>query len=291
MSSKTAILGALLACHAAVTSAHLMISSPAVWGGQSDALENPLQPGNENWFCHGQSRETAKGQVEVKAGGSVNFPVLCGAAATNPGDAANICGSDPNSWHNGGGCALSIAYKKDGVKPNDFVMFSSNHDCPTRNFGSVDFKVPANLPACDDCVCSWTWIPQTAGDEMYMNCFNCKVLSDTNGTVTGGTYLKDHYFSVPGYESKGGARPLYKDVLPNGELKIDVATSPTSANLQSNTTTTVATVATSSTVPVATAEATSTPVPTSEIKSAGLVSFSPVAWGLLPVVAISSLLV
>lgn len=56
---------------------------------------------------------------------------------------------------------------------------------------------------------------------MYMNCFDCRVVSNTNGTLTGPLMLKDHYWAVPGYGGKGN-RPLYKDALPNGPVNLTV---------------------------------------------------------------------
>jgi len=76
------------------------------------------------------------------------------------------------------GCAVGIAYKSDHreVKPNDFVIFTVEHDCPARFL--QNFSVP-NLPACpnDQCMCAWFWVHKSIGgtDQIYMAPFVCKV--------------------------------------------------------------------------------------------------------------------
>ncbi|TPX59851.1 hypothetical protein SpCBS45565_g07651 [Spizellomyces sp. 'palustris'] len=217
---SSAVVLAALPLVAHVANAHMMISLPTVWGGLKSDLENPLNAGTKNYFCHGE--KSGKGVTTIQAGSSLSVPVVCGEAATNPSKAPSICADDPNAFHNGGGCGLSIAYtNKPGI--NDFTMFSVNANCPNKG-NPVSFQVPANLPACDNCVCSWTWIPDpsASADEFYMNCFNCKIVSQTTGTLTGGTKLKDHMWAVPGFGTPTEERPLYKKVLPNGALKLQV---------------------------------------------------------------------
>lgn len=79
-----------------------------------------------------------------------------------------------------GGCALAIAYKDDqyAVTPEDFVIFSVAHDCPTRQL--QDHEVP-NLPACNTpsgtCMCAWFWVhlSEAGSDQNYMTPFKCRV--------------------------------------------------------------------------------------------------------------------
>lgn len=108
----------------------------------------------------------------------------------------------------------------------DFIMFSENDDCPNINSDSpfIGFTVPNNLPACDDCTCAWTWIPDpsASGDEMYMNCFKCKIVSGQTGTVTGGQKLRDNIFEIRGAPQANGERPLYKNKFQTGPIKVEV---------------------------------------------------------------------
>ncbi|KAJ3022618.1 hypothetical protein HKX48_005680, partial [Thoreauomyces humboldtii] len=217
----------VLAAMPLIAQAHMMISDPSVWGHSDDNLETPLNRDTPNWFCHGKKKSDAAGQFAITAGKPMNLNVVCGEANSNPSRAASIC-TDTSAFHGGGGCGLSIAYKGDNPSINDFTMFSMNANCPTLNVDhSVSFNVPDNLPECDDCICSWTWIPNPddSNSEMYMDCFNCKVLSQHKGAITGGIQLKDHLWAVPGQPTDNGDgsnRPMYKKVLPNGALPITV---------------------------------------------------------------------
>lgn len=53
------------------------------------------------------------------------------------------------------GCGLAIAYTSDEntVRPEDFTVFSVEHECPWKR--KVNFPVPADLPACPEggCLC------------------------------------------------------------------------------------------------------------------------------------------
>ncbi|KAI8913139.1 hypothetical protein DFJ77DRAFT_69108 [Powellomyces hirtus] len=220
MSRSAALLLALVAINASFVQSHMMVSHPAVWGGQDYSLENPLNMGSKNWMCAGRKPSDGKGAISFNSGGRLGLPIVCGAAAKNPGKGKEICQNDPSAFHKGGGCLLSIAYKAN-PKPEDFVVISSVHDCPNGDYGTINFNMP-ELPACDDCVCAWNWISKEATDEMYMNCFDCKILGGKNGTITGGTHLSDHYYAVPGYPAKG-RRPLYENTVPNGAVPVGIA--------------------------------------------------------------------
>jgi hypothetical protein len=40
----------------------------------------------------------------------------------------------------------------------------------------AEYDIPADLPACDDCICAYSWIPNHCGiPNMYMNAFRCRV--------------------------------------------------------------------------------------------------------------------
>lgn len=43
---------------------------------------------------------------------------------------------------------------------------------------TIEYDVPADLPACEKCICAWGWVPNHCGQEnMYMTGFNCRVKS------------------------------------------------------------------------------------------------------------------
>ena len=210
------------------TGAHMIISLPSTWGLSSD-LETPLTNDVQDWFCHGQSRDTNV-ITTITAGSTFSAPIVCGEAYEDPENGAEICTNDSdgtNDYHSGGGCALSIAYTS-SPDIEDFVMFSVNHDCPSPNQAIIDFEVPDNLPS-GSATCSWTWIPPSSAsqDEMYMNCFNCKIVGNT-GVITSGEMLKDHLHAVPlAGVSNSGDRGLYEDVFSEGALEIVVDGSST----------------------------------------------------------------
>ncbi|KAJ3004471.1 hypothetical protein HKX48_001202 [Thoreauomyces humboldtii] len=223
----TSLLLATLGAQA--VSAHMMLGIPEVWGPSDKSdLENPLTQDTQNWFCHGQSQSLGSGTLDITPGGTLSIPIVCGAAQSKPGNAQQICGGDPDSWHSGGGSALSIAYKATGAKAADFYMFSQVAKSPYQ-FTSANFHVPANLPATDAATCAWTWIPAESANEIYMNCFDCRVLGGSgNGTITGGTKLTDHLWALPGFPATAN-RPLYKNVLPDGALSLTVTGSAAAA--------------------------------------------------------------
>ncbi|KAG9125644.1 hypothetical protein FRC07_006766 [Ceratobasidium sp. 392] len=176
----------------------------------------------KDWWMHGHTDHPPnKGDVfQLPAGQSVTTEIACTKAATSYfalgeggdiQDGNNVCPNAPMAaFHtNGisglGGCGLAIAYKNDvhAVKPEDFAIFSVNHQCVWNrftNFAGVFTNivtydlakltlslcvVPAKLPACPDgkCICSFFWIHKadSGGEEMYMNPFDCNV---TNATST-----------------------------------------------------------------------------------------------------------
>ena len=203
--------------------AHMVISLPSTWGLSGD-LEVPLNNASEDWFCHGQTKDTNV-FTTLNAGSSIDVPIVCGEAIDDPENGASICSDDTAAYHGGGGCALSISYNL-GPTIDDFKMFSVNVDCPSENTAMITFEIPDDLPT-GDAVCAWTWIPDAdfAADEMYMNCFNCKVVGGSTGEITTANELSDHLWAVPypGVSSSGDDRGLYRDVFSNGALEIEVS--------------------------------------------------------------------
>ena len=136
----------------------------------------------------------ADGQFfDLPAGGVAKAEVACSKHYTTFGGANDVpetaCPNDFNSLHEASadktkGCAIAIAYKSDvrSIQPEDFVVISSNHQCPWKR--DVEFEIPAGLPACPEggCHCMWGWIhgQERGGDEMYMTGFKCKVSNPGN---------------------------------------------------------------------------------------------------------------
>ncbi|KAJ3164154.1 hypothetical protein HDU88_005658 [Geranomyces variabilis] len=213
MPSVASLFFALAA--ASTASAHMMVSAPAVWG-RVDELENPLGANDPNWLCHGKKYDAARPVLSLTPGGKLGLPITCGAAANHPENGKQICEKDPSAIHGGGGCILSIA-PTHNPKPEDFYVISSVHDCPTLDFGTINFNLP-DLPACTDCTCQWNWISDVALDESYSNCFSCTV-NGKNGTISGGKHTP--YYAVPGYPTKS-PKPIYKNVFPDGAIPVNV---------------------------------------------------------------------
>jgi hypothetical protein len=74
------------------------------------------------------------------------------------------------------GTVLAIAYKSDvhDVKYEDLVVISVEKNTPWHRI--AEYEIPADLPACDDCVCAWAWAPNHCGiPNEYMNGFKCQV--------------------------------------------------------------------------------------------------------------------
>lgn len=219
---------AILFIGATCVQAHMLISLPSTWGLSGD-LEVPLSNSDSDWFCHGQTKDTNV-VTTLNAGTSISVPIVCGEAIDDPTNGGSICSDDTAAYHGGGGCALSISYN---LSPDitDFTMFSVNVDCPKEGQAMIPFEIPDNLPT-GNAVCAWTWIPDKgySAEEMYMNCFNCRVAGGSSGSLTGGTDLVDHLWAVP-YPGVGntenGDRGNYRDVFEDGALSIQVSGSGT----------------------------------------------------------------
>ncbi|RPB21900.1 hypothetical protein L211DRAFT_409728 [Terfezia boudieri ATCC MYA-4762] len=220
----TISLSTLLLTLPGLTSAHMMLDHPSVWGRKSQGsnLETPLnRKSGKNWPHHGAKKDTSE-VLELKAGQDEKLPIVCGEALGKP-NPAKVCKAK-SDIHMGGGCALSIAYKNVG-KPSkdDFIVISVNHNCPQLGPFTHSFPMPENLPECEACTCAWTWVPdeRSSADEMYMNTFNCKVTGGKKGKIQGGK--KPIYFGVEGgVEGGKGGRPKYKTKFKNGAQKLKV---------------------------------------------------------------------
>ncbi|KAJ3151165.1 hypothetical protein HDU86_006155 [Geranomyces michiganensis] len=227
MHATTYMSLALLA--AAGANAHMMIHTPGTWGAADDNLETPLNRDTNRWFCHGKKlSDSLGGATTITAGSKFTLPLMCGEAngqgrGNRYKKAPEIC-TDTSAWHGGGGCALSIIYKKSPSSKdiNDFVTFTTNADCPNKAF-PVTFDIPANLPAGEATV-AWTWVPNPdhSLSEMYMNCFTANIKSNVKGTITGGIKLKPHLWAVPGARDGDDKARMYKNSLPHGALKLEV---------------------------------------------------------------------
>ncbi|KAJ3035485.1 hypothetical protein HDV00_003734 [Rhizophlyctis rosea] len=216
ITAKALYLTSTLLVLTSTASAHMLVGSESVWGYGAD-LEMPLNAGSSNWFCHGQSGPS-KTPVQLKPGGNWDVPIMCGEAVDDPTNAADICSADPNAFHGGGGCGLSIAYKSNPSSLTDFTLISVAANCPNDG-NPVSFKLPPNLPA-GEAVCSWIWIPNpnASADEMYMNCFDCTVSGSTSGAISGAHPVG---WAVPGIGADG-ERPMYKDKFEDGAQVISV---------------------------------------------------------------------
>ncbi|KAJ3043443.1 hypothetical protein HDV00_005141 [Rhizophlyctis rosea] len=219
MFTKTLIAAAFVSS----ASAHLLFGiGDSAWGGRDSSLELPMNSGTYDWWCHGKDRSTAKGTTELKAGGTLSAPIICGEQINNlTPDGIKACyRDDANAFHGYGGCGIAVSYKSDPKSLDDFYLVSVAHDCP-RQDSFTNFKLPSNLPN-GAVVGAWFWIPNpnAAADEMYMTCFNAKVTGGSSGHITGGKHPIG--WAVPGIGANG-ERPLYKNKFPDGPQAITVS--------------------------------------------------------------------
>ncbi|KIP10435.1 hypothetical protein PHLGIDRAFT_125488 [Phlebiopsis gigantea 11061_1 CR5-6] len=160
------------------------------------------------WWFHGHLGYPPHDNdiVEFPAGGSTNLQISCDKGYTDyyasaPGgdirdkNSDLTCPGQPtsaihaNDASDAAGCALGIAYKSDfnDVQPEDFVIFSVIHTCPW--YLNNNFQVPADMPACPNgkCICGFFWIhnPDSGGEQMYMNGFQCSITGNTGNKPIG----------------------------------------------------------------------------------------------------------
>ncbi|PRP86646.1 hypothetical protein PROFUN_05125 [Planoprotostelium fungivorum] len=200
-----------------VATGHIAMWHPSVFDPEQEdnnanGNANPLENMDyDTWWWHGNLNYppnaaywTDKNQrlgltknagtvFEIPANGVIDLDLATNRAFTQWGWDGKYQVEDPRAspdpWQNSfytnvAGCAVGIAYKSNrfDIKPEDFVIFSVEHDCPARFL--QNFSVP-NLPACPNnlCHCAWFWIHKSAGgtDQMYMTPFQCNV---TNALAT-----------------------------------------------------------------------------------------------------------
>ncbi|KAH8100774.1 hypothetical protein BXZ70DRAFT_971902 [Cristinia sonorae] len=199
-----------LLAHLPSVVAHASIWHPSMYGfnvtAQTFPYDNrPVTPlvdlTFDKWWFHGHlDYPPNPGDFfELPAGRVATAEVACHKGATTwfassegpdiqQGDSP--CPNSPMSaYHTNGlddlkGCAMAIAYKDDvkQVQPEDFTVFSVNHQCVWNRF--TNFSVPARMPACPEggCTCAWFWIhsPKSGSEQNYMNGFKCNVTGSTS---------------------------------------------------------------------------------------------------------------
>ncbi|ORZ35856.1 hypothetical protein BCR44DRAFT_24814 [Catenaria anguillulae PL171] len=214
---------------ASTAHSHMLMGLPSTWG-LNHALENPLVPSTQNWFCGGRTRPSNGPVTTIQAGQVFQVPVICGEAIHLVGtnrinEAVGICDSDRNAYHDGGGCALSIAYTPN-PRLEDFIVFSVTRACPRQGTALIPFNVPNNLPA-GEATLAWTWIPPTRGAqaEMYFNCATVRV-EGPQGRLTDGRRLSNYMYAVGGFGTRQ-PNPAYETTFTTfGVQPISTTTSP-----------------------------------------------------------------
>lgn len=204
-----------------IVNAHIALFHPSMWGFNTNA-DTPTPVGGDNrpviplmdrtfkdWWFHGLLGDPpAKDAIfQMPVGQTTMVETVCDKGASSywntsaghtnvqTGDQNYPCPGYPLSqFHtNGiddlGGCALSIAYKSDvnDVTPDDFVIFSVQHQCVWTRWTAFD--VPADMPPCPNgkCICSWHWIhnPDSGSEQMYMTGFQCNMKGATGTKALG----------------------------------------------------------------------------------------------------------
>ncbi|EJU04796.1 hypothetical protein DACRYDRAFT_20413 [Dacryopinax primogenitus] len=154
----------------------------------------------DDWWMHGHiDLPPNPGDVlQVPAGGKFLLQMACDKGATDyyaSSDGGDIRDGDwpcPNStsdeWHTKDmtdikGCGIGIAYKSDitQVTPEDITIFTVNVTCPWYRYQWFD--VPADMPPCDNCICTFNWIhsPDDGSMQMYQNAYACQVTNSGPG--------------------------------------------------------------------------------------------------------------
>ncbi|EJU04797.1 hypothetical protein DACRYDRAFT_63002 [Dacryopinax primogenitus] len=152
------------------------------------------------WWMHGHMDlpPNPGDFLELPAGGNFQVQMACDKSATDYWNTSGQADFRDGEWPCPGassvefhtkditdtkGCAFGIAYKSDiySVTPNDITIFTVNYTCPW--YRTQWFEVPADLPPCDDCICTFNWIhsPDSGSQQIYQNGYKCKVLNDGPG--------------------------------------------------------------------------------------------------------------
>lgn len=240
--------------------AHASIWHPSMYGFNVTATNSPQYGSRDNrpqaplkglpfdqWWFHGHLDQPPHPNdvMELPAGGKVTTELACDKDATSwweSGPGGNTQnGNDPcpgppsvlihtNGIDDLGGCALAIAYKSDvnDVQPEDFVVFSINHQCVWDRY--TDFPVPANMPACPNgkCICAWFWQHRedAGGDEMYMNGFQCNVTGATSTTPVAQGQVPVRCVDDSSKCVKGAKQPFYWDQAERNNMFEGIYTPP-----------------------------------------------------------------
>ncbi|KZT57666.1 hypothetical protein CALCODRAFT_495905 [Calocera cornea HHB12733] len=211
------IFSTLLAASIAVlpAAAHLAAWHPSMYGfnwtldasSWTGSYDNrPVAPMYNmpftEWWMHGhQNLPPNPGDyLELPAGGKFEVEMACDKSATDYWNTSGQADFRQGNWPCPGassiefhtatindtkGCAFGIAYKSDiaSVTQADITIFTVNYTCPW--YRAQWFDVPADLPPCDDCICTFNWIhgedPGSGAQQIYQNGYKCKVLNDGPG--------------------------------------------------------------------------------------------------------------
>jgi hypothetical protein len=158
----------LLAAFAASVSGHIHMIKPA----PITAAENPNSGGSTDYDINSPLANMGafpcKGALK-----HLGTPVGASVATWAAGSQQSVT-IGKGAAHNGGSCQLSLSYDQGATFR---VIKDIIGNCPTQD-GVYDFTVPAEAPAGDEVVFSWSWINHTGNREFYQN---CAVVSITGG--------------------------------------------------------------------------------------------------------------
>ncbi|KAJ3177380.1 hypothetical protein HDU85_005925 [Gaertneriomyces sp. JEL0708] len=185
-------------------------------------IENPINDFADRYKCRGFSDDEyfKVEPAELVAGDKFERDVICSESE----DKLTCFRNDYKAYHydpNGSGCALSIRRRG---SDDEFKIFSIDDQCPGEpgghHDGKASFEVPKWLPECDECMCSWSWLPGTKGaaHEMYQTCFPCKVVNPDVKDMSILSRLDNLDYLCTNYEGAGNCPKedvdrykLYKD--------------------------------------------------------------------------------
>ncbi|KZO90689.1 hypothetical protein CALVIDRAFT_542443 [Calocera viscosa TUFC12733] len=211
------IFSVLLAASIAVVpaAAHLAAWHPSMYGFNWSLVASEWTGSYDNrpvaplynmpfseWWMHGhQNLPPNPGDyLELNAGGKFQVQMACDKSATDYWNTSGQADFRQGDWpcpyassiefhtatiNDTKGCAFGIAYKSDinNVTQSDITIFTANYTCPW--YRNQWFDVPADLPPCDDCICTFNWIhgedPGSGAQQIYQNGYKCKVLNDGPG--------------------------------------------------------------------------------------------------------------
>lgn len=125
--------------------------------GQKDySYTNPLSGSGSDFPCKGYANDPFKSMADYKPG--QEYEIELQGSAT----------------HNGGSCQISLSYDKGKTFR---VIHSMIGGCPLTD--KYKFKVPSDAPS-GEALLAWSWFNKVGNREMYMNCAQVTVGSDTS---------------------------------------------------------------------------------------------------------------